>query len=147
MSHFSFSTPVNAAPLALWSLVRDVQRVAELFSFIAIEEFQAPEVDCWQYWRRLNIPTLSELRWRERSEVAGDATLRFHALEGDLSVFQGQWVVATAGATSTLSLHIEYVIPKDVGPPVAEALAEYVMNELFKTICRRVKQAAEEETA
>ena len=147
MSHFTFSVPVNALPATLWTLVRDVRKVAGLFSFTYLEDFQTPAADCWQYWRRLNIPSLSDLRWLERTEVTGEYALSFRALAGDLTTFDGQWSVIPTGNTSTLNLRLEYEIPEDVGPPVPEALAEYVMNELFKTICRRVKEAAEEETA
>ena len=144
MPDFTYTAPVTASPAALWALVRDVRRVASLFSFITLDAWEAEGAECWRYRRLLRIPSLSELCWHERSEVTGAMELRFQAIGGDLSVFQGRWLVEPAEDTAVLRLELTYEIPAGMGPKVAAGLARYVMEELFKTIGQRVKQAAEE---
>lgn len=134
---FSFTLPVAAPAAQVWALVRDVRRVADLFSYVAIDEFTTLAPDCWQFRRTLAIPTLATLSWHERSEVEREGELRFNALDGDLETFDGSWTVTPDGAGACLTLTLDYAIPAGVGPKVPAALAKYAMDEIFKTIDRR----------
>lgn len=144
MATFSHTLPVDAPAPRLWALVRDVQRVAGLFPYTSVEEMQSPAADCWRFWRQLAIPNIAALRWREEARVLDNRTLDFHVLEGDLQTYAGQWAVVADGVTSTLLLTLEYEIPEGVAPQLPPLLAGYVMGEIFKTICQRIKDAAEE---
>lgn len=145
MPTFSQTIAVAASPPRLWSLVSDVQRVALLFPFACVEDVQTPERDCWLFWRQLSIPNVANLRWREQARVVEDREMRFHAVEGDLAVFNGHWRVAPDGQSATLTLTVEYEIPAGVGPQMPAVVVGYVMGEIFKSICQRLKEAAEEE--
>ena len=144
MPSFNLSTPVNASPAELWALISDTPRFAGLFPYIVVEDVQSPEPGRWLFWRRLTIPNLSSLSWREENRVTGDCEVTFRAVEGDLETFAGRWLVSSNGKTE-LGLELEYEIPTAVSAHVPEGLARYVMDELFKSVCRRVKEAVEGE--
>lgn len=143
---FRYSLPVAAPATRVWALVRDVRRVAGLFSYVTIDEFTTLAPDCWQFRRQLAIPTLTTLSWYERSEVTREGELSFRAVDGDLDTFDGAWTVAHDGDGASLTLVLTYAIPDGVGPKVPAALAKYAMEEIFKTICQRVKEEAEHDT-
>ena len=145
MPSFTLSLPVGASTSALWALISDVPRFAGLFPYIALEEVQSPVPGCWSFWRRLSIPNLAPLCWREENRVTGEHELSFQAVEGDLLCFTGRWMVTGDGGGALLELALEYEVPDAIGAQVPEGLAHYVMNELFTSICRRVKEAAEQE--
>ncbi len=145
MARFSQILAVEATPEQLWSLVRDVRRVAELFPFTAIDEFTALDDDHWLFWRTLSIPNVADLRWREDNRAADDYTLHFAAVEGELEVFAGQWQVKTNADGAELTLALEYAIPEHLRPNIPGPMIEFVMGEIFRMICRRVKETAEEE--
>lgn len=147
LATFNHTIPVQADAARLWALVHDVRRVAELFTFTKLEEFTELEPDCWAYWRELTIPSIAALRWREQARVTGEHELSFHVIEGELEQFDGCWRVTPDSAASKLTLELTYAIPDGVGPSVPDALAHYVINEIFKTICQRLKQVAEEVAA
>jgi ribosome-associated toxin RatA of RatAB toxin-antitoxin module len=140
---FTHTVPVAATPEALWSLVRDVHRVAELFPFNVISNFTSLP-SCWEFHRQLKIPHFTDLHWDERAWVAGEGALCFQAIAGDLSEFAGSWQVAPQGEAAQLTLQVEYAIPEHLAGLASPALAAYVLGELFTTICRKVKAAAEE---
>jgi len=139
------SLPVDASSTALWALISDVPRFAGLFSYIIVEEMQSPAPGNWSFLRRLNIPNLASLSWREENRVTGERELSFQAVEGDLQCFTGRWLVTGNGDGAQLELALEYEVPEAVGERIPAGLAQYVMSELFKSICNRVKEAAEEE--
>jgi len=142
---FNLSLPVEASSAELWALISDVPRFAGLFPYIAVEDMRAPAPGCWSFQRRLNIPNLAALCWREENRVTGEGELSFQAVEGDLQRFTGRWLVTGIGAGAVLELALEYEVPDAVGGSVPEGLVCYVMNELFKSVCNRVKEAAEQE--
>lgn len=146
MPSFNLSLPVEASSTALWSLISDVPRFAGLFPYIAVEEIQSPAPGSWSFQRRLNIPNLASLSWREENRVTGERELSFQAVEGDLQCFTGRWLVTGNGGGALLELALEYEVPEAVGTQIPDGLARYVMGELFKSICIRVKEAAEEES-
>lgn len=132
----------------MWSLITDVTRFTALFSFMTVEDVVCLEPAYrWQYLRQLSIPHVADLRWREEAQVVSDGVLDFHATEGDLSVFKGQWRILPDGAAATLSLTVDYAIPDELGAHYPTPVIVYVMNEIFSTICTRVIEAAEEATA
>lgn len=147
MSSFTYSIPVQAEFAQLWTLVCDVRRVAQLFPFTAVDEFDTTAPDHWVFRRRVTIPSMAELCWREQSWAEAEGDLRFTAVEGDLQTFTGQWLVTPAAKGTKLTLTVDYIIPEEVRPRVPNSLVDYVMSELFKTICQRVKDAAEEDAA
>jgi len=142
---FNLSLPVEASTAELWALISDVPRFAGLFPYIAVEDMRAAAPGSWSFLRRLAIPTLAPLCWREENRVTGERELSFQAVEGDLRCFTGRWLVTGNGAGAVLELALEYEVPDAVGAQVPEGLARYVMNELFKSVCNRVKEAAEGE--
>jgi hypothetical protein len=144
VASFSCVLPVRADVATLWSRIRDVRWVAGLFPYVDVEAFREIGPAIWRYRRQLRIPTLAAMTWEEEASVTDDGTLVFRAVSGDLETFDGRWEAAADGATSRLSLTIEYVIPDGLGPVVPAAVANMVMNEVFNTICRRVKDAVEE---
>ena len=133
--------------MQLWALVRDVARVAGLFPYTNVEELTSPEPDCWLFWRQLTIPNVADLRWRERARVTGDGELHFEAVEGDLRMFAGDWRVTPNDTAAVLTLALEYEIPEEMRPKMPAMMIDFVMGEIFKTICQRVKEAAEEDEA
>lgn len=135
---------VEAPSAALWALICDAPRFAELFPYIAVEEVHAPAPGCWSFVRRLEIPNLAPLCWREENQVTGERELSFKAVEGDLRCFAGRWLVTGNDGGATLELALEYEVPESIGAQVPAMLAQYVMSELFKAVCRRVKEAVEE---
>ncbi|MHB9027065.1 MAG: type II toxin-antitoxin system RatA family toxin [Armatimonadota bacterium] len=145
MAEFSHTLAVQASSEELWTLVSDVRRVAELFPFTMVEEFCPREPEGWVFWRRLTIPNVAQLRWREASWVAGDGELRFQAVEGDLETFQGSWQVTPAGENAQLTLALEYAIPDHLSQNMPPKLVSFVMNQVFTTICGKLKETAEEE--
>ncbi len=145
MPTFSQTIAVAAPSPRLWSLVSDVERVALLFPFARVEDVLTPEPNCWLFWRQLSIPRVADLRWREQARVVAEGELHFHAVEGDLTIFNGHWQVVPDGEDATLSLSVEYEIPAGVGPPMPAVVVGYVMGEIFKSICQRLKEAAEEQ--
>lgn len=147
VASFSHTLPVSVSVATLWTLVRDVQRIAAIFPYTTVEQMETPEPDCWRFWRQLAIPNLAELRWHEEARVTADGELRFAAIAGDLHTFSGRWCVSPAGSTAVLSLSLEYEIPAAVAPKMPPLLVGYVMGEIFKTICQRIKEAAEEDQA
>ncbi|MHB0937028.1 MAG: SRPBCC family protein [Armatimonadota bacterium] len=146
MPSFNISLPVDTSSTALWALISDVPRFAGLFPYIAVEDMQSPAPGSWSFLRRLDIPNLAALNWREENRVTGERELSFQAVEGDLQCFTGRWLVAGNGGGALLELALEYEVPESVGARIPAGLAQYVMNELFKSICTRVKEAAEEES-
>lgn len=147
MASFTHTIPVEASAEHLWTLVCAVDRVAGLFPYTQVDELISPEPDCWVFWRRLTIPNVADLRWRELAKITGEGKLGFCAIEGDLQTFAGCWLVEGDGSASTLTLALEYEIPEAVGPNMPAMMVNYVMGEIFKSICQRVKEAAEEVTA
>ncbi|HOF89084.1 MAG TPA: hypothetical protein PLZ36_13425 [Armatimonadota bacterium] len=143
MADFSHTVAVAASRAALWARVRDVRWVAGLFPYVAIEDFLEAAPDRWRYRRRLRIPTLAELRWEEEALLEGEGLLAFRALAGDLETFHGRWQVDGDAAAAQLTLSIHYLIPDGIGPAVPEFVAYGVMNQVFATICARVKEAVE----
>ena len=144
MASFTLTVPVEVSANELWSLVSDIPRTAYLFTYLTVEDLTSPAPGHWQYWRQLTIPNVATLRWQELSTVISEGEMQFHAVEGDLETFRGSWQVTPDGISSWLSLTIEYIIPQGVGPNLPGPMATYVMGEIFKTICQRVKEAAEE---
>jgi ribosome-associated toxin RatA of RatAB toxin-antitoxin module len=142
---FNLSLPIETSCAELWALISDVPRFAELFPYIAVEEMQAPAPGSWSFRRRLEIPNLAALCWREENRVTGERELSFQAVEGDLQCFTGRWLVSGNGGGAVLELALDYEVPDAVGAQIPEGLARYVMNELFKSVCNRVKEAAEGE--
>ena len=147
MPTFSHTIAVAAPPARLWSLVSDVQRVALLFPYASVEDMLTPAPQSWLFWRQLAIPKVADLRWRELARVVADgSTMAFQVVEGDLTTFAGHWQVAPDGLAAALTLAVEYEIPAGVGPQMPSAVVGYVMSEIFKSICQRLKEAAEEAT-
>jgi ribosome-associated toxin RatA of RatAB toxin-antitoxin module len=144
LAQFSQTLPVQVSPDDLWALVRDVRRVAALFPFTLVEELSPREPEGWVFWRRLTIPNVAQLRWREASWEAGAGELRFQAVEGDLETYDGRWVVTPAGDYANLTLALEYVIPDTVTQKMPPMLVNYVMDQVFTTICGKLKEAAEQ---
>ena len=147
MSSFSYSLPVEADVAHLWALMRDVQRVASLFPYTSVDDFRTLAPDRWVCWRRVTIPSIADLRWREETWMDGEGTLRFTAVEGDLDTFDGRWQAAADAQGARLTLAVDYVIPEALRPRMPASMVEYVMGELLKSICRRIKEAAEEAPA
>lgn len=143
MPAFSHTVLVDAPRADLWALVRDVARVAALFPYTRVDSLDAPEPGCWLFWRHLAIPNVADLRWREQARVSIEGELRFQAVEGDLETFAGSWLVAAQGEQSRLTLQVEYAIPETLAPRMPAAMVHYVMGEIFKSICKGVKEAAE----
>lgn len=144
MATFSLTLPIRTSFETLWKRIQDVRWVAGLFPYVDIEEFHEPAPDRWRYWRRLAIPTLADMRWEEEATVSGEGKLDFRAIAGDLETFVGHWLVAPNGHHAQLSLNVDYAIPDGLGPVVPPVVATHVLNEVFKTICERVKEAVEE---
>ncbi len=144
MPTFAYRQSVAAAPATLFALLCDAPRVAALFPFMTVSGLEAPAPGCWRFHRRLAIPSLPALAWREEDRVDGDGLLRFHVLDGDLQTFTGCWQALPEGAGSVLVLELEYAVPPGLRPGLPEPLVHYVMQELFTTICRRIARAAEE---
>ena len=147
MASFCHTIPVGASSVQLWALVRDVARVAGLFPYTTVEELTSPEPECWFFWRQLTIPNVADLRWRERARVTGDGELHFEAVEGDLRTFAGSWRVVPNDTAAVLTLALEYEIPEEMRPKMPPMMIDFVMGEIFRTICQRVKEAAEEDEA
>lgn len=145
MSSFTYSIAVQSTFTSLWELVRDVRRVAGLFPFIAVDDFHDAESGRSLFRRRVTIPNVANLCWRERSWAECEGALRFEAVDGDLQTFNGQWLVAPDSAGMLLTLQLEYDIPEALRPRVPGMMVDYVMSELFKTICFRMKETAEGE--
>ncbi|HEY3377452.1 MAG TPA: SRPBCC family protein [Armatimonadota bacterium] len=145
MASFSHTVPVQASPARVWALVRDVQRVAGLFSYLQVDDVCSPQADCWVFDRQLSLPNVANLRWREHAQIVREGELQFHALGGDLTTFDGHWLVTPTGETATLTLALEYVIPEAHAPRMPAALVGYVMGQIFTSICDRVREAAEED--
>lgn len=145
MPAFSCSASVSAPPAAVWALLVDPERFAALFTYMTVDEVEAPAPDCRVFRRRLALPNLPPLWWREEDQATGDGELSFRALEGDLQVFQGCWRVTAAGDGAQLTLELDYAIPTGIGPSLPEALAAFIMNELFRAIFNRVVEAAQVE--
>ena len=145
MPSFNLSLPVETSNAALWALISDVPRFAGLFPYIAVDEIQSPAPGHWSFQRRLEIPNLAQLCWREENRVTGERELSFQAVEGDLQCFTGRWLVTGNGGGATLELVLEYEVPESIGAQIPAGLAQYVMNELFKSICNKIKEAAEGE--
>jgi len=137
--------PIEAPPAAVWALLCDAPRFAGLFPYISVDALESPEPGRWLFWRRLAVPTLASLAWREENRVTGECTLAFRAVEGDLHTFAGRWLVTAEGGDAVLHLALEYEIPAAVAAQAPAGLAGYVMNELFKSLCRRVKETVEGE--
>lgn len=144
MATFTHTIPVQVSADRLWALMCDVRQVAELFPYVAVEDFSAPEDDSWLFWRQLTIPNVAQLRWREQARVTEQGEISFQAVEGDLKTFNGYWRIAPTGDASTLTLALEYAVPTEMAPKLPPAVVQYVMSEVFKSICDRVKEAAEE---
>ena len=147
MASFSHTIPVSTPYAELWSLVCDVSRIAGLASYTRVEDLSTPEPNCWLFWRQLAIPNIAELRWRERARVIREGEMHFQAVEGDLGTFAGYWRVAPAGVNSSLTLEVEYVIPEGMNQKMPAFVVNYVMDEIFKSICQHVKEAAEGDNA
>jgi ribosome-associated toxin RatA of RatAB toxin-antitoxin module len=130
----------------LWALVRDVARVAGLFPYTQIADLRETGADTWVFTRHLQIPNISALCWQEEARVVTVGQLQFQAIAGDLQTFSGCWQVTPDAAASSLTLTLEYAIPEERVPNIPAPLVQYVVNEVFKTICLRIKEAAEEET-
>lgn len=143
MASFTHSIPVNTSAEQLWALVSDVNRVAGLFPYTTLDDFTTPEQNHWLYWRRLTIPNVADLHWREDACITNHGELAFHAVDGDLQTFTGRWAVTSDGTTPSLTLNLEYEIPQGLAPSLPGALVGYVMGEIFKSICQRIKEAAE----
>lgn len=143
MPTFSHTVAVHAPFARLWSLVRDVTRLAALFPYTRVEEISSPAPDCWLFWRQLTIPSVADLRWREQSRVVADGEMAFQAIEGDLSRYAGSWRVEPDGGKTLLSLQLDYAVPDHLAPRMPAMMVDYVMSEFFKSICTRVKEAAE----
>jgi len=142
---FNLSLPVEASTADVWALISDMPRFAGLFPYIAVADLQSPAPGRWSFRRQLSIPNLAPLCWREEDRVTGERELSFRAVEGDLSCFTGRWLVTGNGGGAMLDLALEYEVPESISAQVPEGLARYVMSELFKAVCCRVKEAAEEE--
>jgi len=147
VASFSYSVPVQSSFSVLWALVCDVRRVAGLFPFTVVDDFREVEHGRSQFRRRVTIPTMADLCWQELSWVQHEGELCVQAVEGDLQTFDGQWLVAPDGAGMRLTLKLEYDIPAEMRANAPDMMVNYAMGELFKTICSRIKEAAEEETA
>ncbi len=145
MSSFTYSISVQSTFSSLWELVCDVRRVAGLFPFTAVDDFSDAEPGRWIFRRRVNIPNVANLCWQELSWAEREGELRFQAVDGDLQTFTGQWLVAPDRAGMLLTLNLEYDIPAALRPRVPGMMVDYVMGELFKTICCRMKETAEGE--
>lgn len=145
MASFTHTVPVAVSSSLLWTLIGDPWRTAKLFPYVTVEDIAPEGPGNWVYWRHLTIPSVASLRWQEQATIIGDNQLRFKAVGGDLEIFDGTWAVDPDGDDSTLTLSIEYVIPKGVGPNLPAPMVNYVMGEMFKTICHRMKETAEEE--
>jgi len=114
---------------------------------MTIEELHSPEPQRSIFRRRLRIPSLAELCWQEENWVSGERELSFRAggrrsanLRRTLAGAARRGRRATgagAGNTSYPPASVRRRRPR---------WRRYVMNELFSTICRRIAEAAEEET-
>jgi hypothetical protein len=145
----AFSTTLDvAAPAArVWALVSDVRRVAGLFSYMAITDFTTLAPGHWQFDRALTLPSLAPLRWREQAQVMAEGELRFTAVGGDLSRFTGLWLVAPTADGARLTLALDYDVPTTLAPGLPEIAIQYVIDQLFTSVCRHVKEAAEASAA
>ena len=144
MPSFNLTLPIEASSQELWALISDVPRFAGLFPYITLEGLESPAPGHWLFQRRLTIPNIASLAWREENRITGEGELSFRALEGDLETFQGRWLVTANGKTE-LELELEYEIPPAISAQAPAGLAKYVMDELFKAVCRRVKETVEED--
>ena len=145
MPSFTFTQSVAAPAAALWALAGDPRRAAALFPYVALEEIEEPEPGTTRFRRELAMPNLPPLRWREEDRVTGERELSFRALEGDLRTFAGRWRVSGDAQGSTLELSLDYEVPPAFMQLAPEPLARMVMEETLRSICRRIKEAAEEE--
>lgn len=143
MAVFQHTVDVQASPEALLALVGDPRRMAALFPYMTVEDISAPEPGVVLYWRRLDLPSMAELAWRERIEPVDAHTLRFRAVEGALETFAGHWSAIPNGGITALTLKIEYEVPATLAPRVPAMLVGYVMGEMFRAVVGRVKENAE----
>lgn len=135
-----------AAPLArVWALVGDVSRVASLFPYCRLEEMEDLSPVSCRFRRIISLPNIAELQWRELSTVTAPGTLNFIAEEGDLKTYYGSWSLIADGEKSRLLLELTYEVPGSLAAMMPATMAGYVMSELFKSICQRIKEAAEAE--
>lgn len=145
MPSFNLSLPVEVPSEDLWALISDVPRFAGLFPYITTDDLEIPEPGRWLFRRQINLPNISSLVWREENYLAGNNELAFRALEGDLRIFTGRWQVIGDNGGATLDLALDYEIPDAFAGQAPDFMVRFMMDELFKSICRRVKEAAEGE--
>lgn len=146
MASFAFTTPVRASQDRLWTLVKDVRFVAGLFPFMRIDAYEETGAQACVFNREIRIPSIITLRWREETCVQDDHTVAFRAVDGDLQTFIGTWQVHEQTGKVALALALEYEVPAGLGAALPAAMIDFAMKELFRTICLKVKEAAEDTT-
>jgi len=144
LAAFSETVLVQAPIDTVWALVSDIRRTAGLFSYMTITDYVTLAPGHWQFQRTLAIPSVATLSWCEQATVKAEGELHFHAIDGDLPYFAGLWLVAADDAGTRLTLALDYEPPTNVGPRVPASMAQYVIGEIFKSVCRHIKEAAEE---
>ncbi len=147
MASFSTTVEVGAPAGRVWALVSDVPRMAGLFSYMAISDFTTLAPGHWQFQRELVLPALAPLRWVEQARVVVEGELCFTAVSGDLSRFLGLWLVVPEADGARLTLALEYDAPMNLAPGMPEIAVQYVIDQLFTSVCRHVKEAAEASAA
>lgn len=147
MASFSHSVAVNVHPERLWTLIRDVRWLAKLFPYITVDEMHSPEPGRWRFRRQLAIPHVADLRWCEETREVAEGQMQFRAVEGDLETFAGSWQVVPQNETALLMLAVEYDVPTHLANNLPAPMVNHVMGEIFRSICRRVKEVAEEGAA
>lgn len=145
MPGFSHTISISAPFARVWALVGDVERVAALFPYCQLTEMEIVAPDSRRFQRIISLPNIAELQWRELATITAPGLMSFRAEEGDLKTYYGSWSLSAAGEQSQLALELTYEVPAALATKMPAVLAGYIMGELFKSICQRIKEAAEAE--
>ncbi len=84
----------------------------------------------------------SQFRWVERDEFfPQEGIIRFHQLEGDLKVFQGEWQVHADGARTEVVLVTEFEFGLPMMASLLNPVARYALRQNGLSMVRGIQQA------
>ena len=116
----------NSTIEQVWQTISDLERYPEIMADVL-------DVKCIERAGQMTISTWkallngSEMMWTERGIYEPPERITFSQVEGDMEVYQGQWLLEQTSDGVHVSLHIEF----DIGIPSLAEIMDPIAKKAF----------------